>query len=448
MVILGLMLLGLIFFSAAYYTLEHGAELARIQRRAGASVRLAASVCRQSSITGRWSSAKEHLRSLAGDPEVRYADCLGGDGRVLAHSDAGEIGTRGARVVLEGTWEVSRSMNLGGRETGMARIGYDAAMLEAQVQERLLGMLWRMVLVASVTLFFGLLAAVLVARSLTRPVEALVAATRQISRGHLDYRLAVEDREDELGVLARRFNEMAARLAELGRMKEVVVSSLTHDLKSPLAGVKGGVEALLSGGAGPLSKKQRKYLESSRSASARMWGYLDDILTVMKMQGGSFPMKVGAVPVKRLVDSVVEEQRPMAKRSGIRLETALQKGLPPVRSDRDLIRRVLENLVSNAVKFTPRQGRISVRVEKVDGFVRFEVRDNGTGIPAGKIDKVFESFYQADEGSKPARGRGAGLGLAICERIVREHGGRIWAESAPTKGTSFFFTLPSAKRKR
>ncbi|MEE8425027.1 MAG: HAMP domain-containing sensor histidine kinase, partial [Elusimicrobiota bacterium] len=346
LVILGLMLLGLVFFSVAYYTLEHGSELARIQRRAGESVRLIASVCRQSAITGDWGPARRHLRSLSGEPEIRYADCLDGEERVLARSGDGEIGPRRSRVVVEGTWEVSRSMRLGDRGSGTARIGYDAAMLEAQVQERLLGMVWRMALVASVTLLFGLLAAVLVARSLTRPVEALAAATREISRGHLDYRLPVEDREDELGILARRFNEMAARLAELDRMKEVVVSSLTHDLKSPLAGVKGGVEALLERGAGPLSKKQSKYLESSRSASARMWGYLDDILTVMKMQGGSFPMKTGPVPVKKLVDSVLKDQRLMAKEGGIRLEAALNTGLPSVRADRDLIRRVLENLVS------------------------------------------------------------------------------------------------------
>ena len=114
-----------------------------------------------------------------------------------------------------------------------------------------------------------------------------------------------------------------------------------------------------------------------------------------------------------------------------------------LRGDPGRLRQVLSNLVANAIKFTPAGGSVTVRAEKDGGFVRFEVRDTGAGIPADKLDRVFESFYQVSETGDMARERGSGLGLTICERIVREHGGRIWAESALGKGAAFFFTLPA-----
>ena len=447
LVILGLLLLGQGFYSGIYYYLERRSEMTEMYRQARESVRLAASICHESALTGDWRLPKEHLRTLRQDPAVRYAECLDGDGRALAHSDPQRVGMRQiqARHRPAGrVWEVSHSIRVPGRKFGVARIGFDAAVIESLMRERLLHTLWLMAQVTAITLSFGLLAAILIAHTLTRPIEALAAATREISSGNLDYRVPDEGRQDELGTLARRFNEMAERLSELSRMKEQVVSSLTHDLKNPLASIKGAVETMLSGDIGPLTDKQKKYLGSSLDSALRLWGYLDDILDVTRLQAGRFPMNIEPTPVKKLVDSVLEDQRPKAEEGGVRLAAELVEELPRVKADFEQIHRVLDNLIANALKFTPPEGSITVAVGPDGDCVRFMVRDTGKGIPAGEIDKVFEDFYQVD-GTK--RGvRGIGMGLAICDRIVREHGGRIWVESELDRGTTFFFTLPAVDK--
>jgi len=446
LVILGLILLTQAFFSAVYFYLERRSEMGLLYYQAMQNVQLAVSECHEAQLTGDWSAAREFLMALGMRPAVRFADCLDADRRVLAHSDPTRIGGKAAVAVgaTEGVWEVSQSIRIPGRPPGIARIGYDAAALEAQVNERLARSLWIMAQVGSITLLLGLAAAILAARSQTRPIEALAAATREISAGNLDYRLPDDARRDELGLLRVRFNEMAQRLGELDKMKKALVESFTHDLKTPLAGIKACLEMLLARDAGSLSDSQKKYLESSLACATRLWDYIDSILDVMRLQTGQFPMRIEPTEIGGIVGPVLAGQEPKAERCSIALKADIPEGLPPVKADPGLIHRALGNLVANAMNFTPAGGSVTVRAEKDGAFVRFEVSDTGAGIPADKLERVFESFYQVSETEPLARERGSGLGLTICERIVREHGGRIWAESELGKGARFFFTLPAA----
>ncbi len=447
MVILGLMLLGQVFYSGAYYYLERKTELVEMYQEVRYTVRLAATVCREAALTDDWNIPVDHFKRLKRDPAVIYADCLDREGRALVHSDPTRIGLlqdSGASRKAGGAWEVSHSVRVRGRKFGVARIGYDAQVLHDQIRYRLLRTLWLMARVAAVTLLFGLLAAILVARTLTRPIEAIVDAAHAISSGNLGYRLKVRGRRDELGTLGRRFNQMAKKLEELDKMKEQVVASLAHDLKNPLASIKGCTEEMLMEDAGPLTAKQKKYMESSLDCSLRLWSYIDNILDTMKLQSGQYPIRIEPMAVEGVVGSVLEDQQPKAKGCGVRLQSELPEGLPRVKADYELIHRVLDNLVSNALKFTPPKGEITVRAARDRSFVRFEVEDTGAGIPPKNIDKVFKDFYQVDETRAQSREWGKGMGLAICQRIVREHRGRIWVESEPGRGAAFFFTLPVA----
>lgn len=447
LIILGLMLLVQVFFGGAYYYLERKAELSAMYQEVHYTVRLAASVCREAALTDDWSIPVDHFVRLKRDPAVIYADCIDRKGRALVHSDPARIGRtqdHAAPRDEEAAWVVSHSIRIRGSKYGVARIGYDAEVLHDQIRYRLIRTLWLMARVSAVTLLFGLMAAFLVARTLTRPIEAIVDATHAISSGNLRYRLKVSGRRDELGTLGRRFNQMAKKLGELDKMKEQVVRSLAHDLKNPLASIKGCAEEMLTEDAGPLTPKQKKYMESSLDCSLRLWGYIDNILDTMKLQSGQYPIKIRPIEVAVVVDSVLEDQQPKAKGCGVRLKSEVPEGLPRVKADYELIHRVLDNLVSNALKFTPPKGEITVRAVLDHSFVRFEVEDTGAGIPDKNIDKVFKDFFQVDETRAQSRERGKGMGLAICQRIVTEHRGRIWVESKLGTGAAFFFTLPVA----
>ena len=438
LVILGLLLFALAIYSGAYYFLEQRSEYAQMNSRVQESARLAASVCREGVITGNWSPSQVHFRMLQQDAAVLYAECVDPKGAVLVEGGIRKEGSGKA-------WSVSHSIRIGERQKGVAKIGFNASVLSGRIRSHLFQTAWLIVQIASVTLLLGVVVAVLIARTLTRPVEALAAATKEISAGHLEYRLKDDGRADELGALRSRFNEMAERLEDLSRMKEQVVSSLTHDIKNPLASIKGCAEALLAEDAEPLTDKQRKYLKSSLECSLRLWSYIDNMLDVMKLQAGKYPVRISPTRICEIAKSVVADQKVKAKECRVTLKNDTPKDLPRVAADFELIHRVLVNLVSNALKFTSPKGRIEVSA-RVDGrFVRVEVKDTGAGIPKEKLEKIFEDFFQVDETREQSKERGTGLGLAICARIVREHGGRIWAESRLGEGTRFYFTLPAAR---
>lgn len=444
LVILGLLLAGQALFGAVFFYLQRRSELTATYERVRERVRHAGALCREASLTGDWTEAKRHFASLGRDPVVRYADCVNLRGRVVVHSDPSKVGRRAEQKgrYYTGTWEVSQALRVGEKDFRTVRIGYDAEALDARIRESLYDTLWRIAQVVPLTLLVGLLAAFLVARTLTKPIEDLAEATKELSSGHRDYRLPEDGRQDELGELKRSFNAMADRLEQLDRMKERLVSSLTHDLKNPLASIKGCLEAMLSGDVGALTPKQRRYMESAKDCALRLWSYIDDILEAIMLRSGRIPVETGPASVAEAASAVLKDQAAKARLAGVTLESELPQDLPRVRAERDMVRRVLENLVANALKFVSRGGRVLVRAEKEAGGVRCEVRDSGPGIPREDLEKIFEEYYQVGETSRKAAERGSGMGLSICRRIVEESGGRIWAESEAGKGAAFIFTLP------
>ena len=314
----------------------------------------------------------------------------------------------------------------------------------------------------------ALVASLLVARRIVRPLETLRKGVQRIGGGDMGARLDVKT-GDEIEVLADEFNKMTEnlrdaydgleqkvtertrdlavandRLQELDRLKSDFVSNVSHELRTPLTAIKGAVDLILRGVAGPLTEKQTHYLDRVRSNTQHLAGLINDLLDLSKIESGKIEMKSSRVSLAGLVHEVVETLRPVAAEKVIALEAPISEPSILVWADRDKINQVLLNLIGNAIKFTPTQGRITLSASKNgNGSVQVSVSDTGPGIPPDEKEKIFDKFYQiAQVGDvKP---KGTGLGLAICKALVELHGGTIWVEPEPSGGSAFCFTLPAA----
>ncbi|HKN58759.1 MAG TPA: PAS domain S-box protein [Gemmatimonadaceae bacterium] len=234
---------------------------------------------------------------------------------------------------------------------------------------------------------------------------------------------------------ARLFHEAQ----QATRARDDVLAVVAHDLRNPLNTVSMAVSLMLET-TPPERVQERRQVEIVRRAADRMNRMIQDLLDVKRMESGRLTIEANPESPSGLINDTIDMLRPLAAGSTIRLETSIEDDLPMVLADSSRIQQVLSNLVGNAVKFTPRSGRITVCAEQIDSEVRFAVIDTGPGIPAEQLPHIFGRFWQA----KTSDHRGIGLGLAIAKGIVEAHNGRIWVESHIGLGSTFYFTLPSA----
>ncbi len=234
---------------------------------------------------------------------------------------------------------------------------------------------------------------------------------------------------------ARLFHEAQ----QATRARDDVLAVVAHDLRNPLNTVSMAVSLMLES-TPPERVQERRQVEIVRRAADRMNRMIQDLLDVKRMESGRLTIDAKPEAAADLINDTLDMLRPLAAGSTIRLETSIDDNLPPVLADSSRIQQVLSNLVGNAVKFTPRAGRITVCAEAIENEVRFGVIDTGPGIPAEQLPHIFGRFWQAKSSDR----RGIGLGLAIAKGIVEAHNGRIWVESHVGLGSTFYFTLPSA----
>jgi len=234
---------------------------------------------------------------------------------------------------------------------------------------------------------------------------------------------------------ARLFHEAQ----EATRARDEILAVVAHDLRNPLNTVMMAA-GLMMESSSPDRPQERRNVEIVRRAADRMNRMIQDLLDVKRMESGQLWLDPRPEPVTGLIADTIEMLRPLAAGSSIRVEAHVVNDLPPVLADATRIAQVLSNLVGNAVKFTPRDGLITISAERADAEVRFSVIDTGPGIPAEQLPHIFGRFWQA----KASDRRGIGLGLAIAKGIVEAHKGRIWVESSVGLGSTFYFTLPLA----
>jgi len=221
--------------------------------------------------------------------------------------------------------------------------------------------------------------------------------------------------------------------------REDALAVVAHDLRNPLHAVSVGVSTLLPRITEPAL---RRPVERIQRSAQRMERLLQDLLDIHAIEGGRFTVTLGEVAATALILTALESQQGLAGQTSVIINTDVAPALPAIEADEERILQVLENLVGNALKFTPPGGVVTVGAVRAQdpAWVVFSVRDNGPGLAVDDVTRVFDRFYQAQSSDR----RGSGLGLAICKAIVEAHGGRIWAESQPGRGATFFFTLPAA----
>ncbi len=223
------------------------------------------------------------------------------------------------------------------------------------------------------------------------------------------------------------------------QLRDQVLGIVAHDLRNPLNTILMQASALQRQGAEPERRSQRPR-EIIRRAATRMNRLIQDLLDVARMEAGQLTIAPARLAADELIVEAVELQRPLAASSSLELRLELQGDLAEVWGDRDRLLQVFENLIGNAIKFTDADGRITVGAVASDREVVFSVADTGCGIAPESVPRIFDRFWQAAGGGR----LGAGLGLPITKGIVEAHGGRIWVESTPGRGSTFFFSIPKA----
>jgi len=281
--------------------------------------------------------------------------------------------------------------------------------------------------------------------TLTHRIGVLDRAARGIAAGDLLVRIPVRGR-DEMADLASTFNQMAEQLQvakvkqlELEGMRRDLIAWVGHDLQTPLASVRAVVEALADGMVEDPETAQR-YLHTAQKNILSLSSLIDDLFQMAQLDAGGLVLERAENSLADLISDTLESFSELAARQGVDLKGSVEAGVDPVYMDAERIGRALNNLVSNALRHTPRGGGVEVRAGRVGKSARVEVIDTGEGIGADDLPNIFERFYRGEKSRSRSTG-GAGLGLAIARGIVEAHGGDIGVESGEG-GTRFFFTIP------
>jgi len=313
-----------------------------------------------------------------------------------------------------------------------------ARVLRAQAEvARLENRTWTGVVVAlAAAVGLALLATAVIALRITRSLRQLSAATSAVAAGSFREPIPAGGM-DEVGVLARSFNAMAARLRQLDEMKEEFFATLSHELRSPLTSVREASHLLVDEVAGPLTPKQVRLVEIIQRSSDRLLRIVNQILDISRLRAGLLPLQHKPVDLERLVTRAAEELRPQAEEAKVTLERERVGVRFTISGDEDRLVQVVVNLLANAIRFTPAGGRVVTRVVDAGEECEVQVEDTGLGIPAAELPHIFESYRQAHLGKG-----GTGLGLSIVRGLVQAHGGRVTVESHEGKGSRFSVLLP------
>jgi len=279
---------------------------------------------------------------------------------------------------------------------------------------------------------------VLLARTLTRPMRELTSAIRDMARGRLQQQVPVRTK-DELGELANAFNEMSDELARINELRRQMTADIAHDLRTPLTVITGYLESLRDGVLQPTPER----LDAIYGEAQHLFHLIQDLRTLSLADAGELPLQLQTLKASDLMQRVQLAYAHQAETHAISLELALTADLPPIEVDQERMMQVLGNLISNALRHTPRGGRIALGASHEAGRILLTVADTGEGIQADNLPRVFERFYRG-ETSRQREGAETGLGLAIVKSIVEAHGGSIRVDSQLNKGTTFTINLPCA----
>jgi signal transduction histidine kinase len=335
------------------------------------------------------------------------------------------------------------------RDTALiALIGIPSSTLYEPARERLT----RYTMVGLLALLLAMGAALVIERSIVGPIRRLRSTAQRLGGGDFTARAAIRE-GGEIGDLGVAFNTMAQqiaereeRLTELDRLKSEFVSSVSHELKTPLTTIKLLAHVLQQRG---LAESQRlDYSQTIAVECDRQIDFVGNLLDLSRIESGAYKLREAKVAVDDLVRSSVDAERQRAQSLGLSLTTNITPNLPPLKGDYEALRRVIRGLIDNAIKYTPEAGHITVSADRAGDELAIVVQDTGKGIPEADLPHVFEKFYRAGsdgDGLSPSPGTaapGVGLGLYLAQHIVEQLNGTISVQSKEGHGTTFTVLLP------
>jgi histidine kinase len=300
-------------------------------------------------------------------------------------------------------------------------------------------------------LAIGSAAAILVAvalsifasRRIVRPIQTMMQASQRIAGGDYGHRVEVPG-QDELGILARTFNQMSETLERTEQRRLEAIGDLAHELRTPLSSIKSMMEGLMDG---VLAAEPATFLRVQREV-ARLQRLVHDLEELGRVEGGQNALALRPVNMANLLHAAADRLQSQFEDKDVRLHIEAPRDLPPVHADASRLLQVLLNLLGNALRYTPSGGQVTVSTCREEEQMVISVHDTGIGIAAEHLPFLYERFYRVDKSRTSASG-GSGIGLTIVKHLVEAHGGRIWATSpGPGQGSTFSFTLPLADESR
>ncbi len=409
--------------------------------------------------SGSWQSVEGVLANLVRTTDERLVLADAG-GTIVADTGRQWAGKRASELSLaSGTAVVLGERHLGELYVLSSAVGQGMGPMGSMMGRAGMGMPWRTDATSTITpeesfladvnrgILLGALSAgalaillsLLLTRQIVRPLGALAAGARRLQTGDLTHRVQIGSR-DELGEVARAFNAMAESLERNESARRHLLADVAHELRTPLTVIEGTADGILDGVLEP-TREQIGIIKEEAGLLAKLVADLRDLSLA---EAGQLHLDRRPTDLAELIERVARGFEPAARERGQELALNLDGALPPYSVDATRLAQVVKNLLANAVRHTPPGGRLTVTLgadPAAPGWALIVVADTGEGIPAADLPHVFERFYRADK-SRSRRSGGSGLGLAIVKQLVEAHGGRVWAESQPGRGSSFAISLP------
>jgi signal transduction histidine kinase len=303
-----------------------------------------------------------------------------------------------------------------------------------------------------VGIVLGILGALVMASRISGRVEKLTTVAKSITTGKFDR--VIEPRNDELSHLGAELNWIAEKFGELERLKSAFISSVSHQFKSPLTAIEGYIDFFIEGIDTEIGKdKQVKALNIMKHNASRLGKLINDVIDLAEIEAGQLEIKRQPLKLGDILKERVGEFQPLAREKEIKIEVKTEEKMGQVLGDRKKLKKVLDNLLSNALKFTDRKGKVVIEARETGaqargsgGFAEVSISDTGRGISKTEISMVFDKFRRLvpEDETVMEELKGPGLGLAVAKGLVEAQGGKIWVESELGKGSKFIFTLPKA----
>ncbi len=431
--------------------------------------------------------------------EIKYIIFMDDQGKILAHTIIGDFPheLKEKPHFKKGKYEYTLNRVVKGEEIyeiglkikygkGILRIGYSKEEIDNAINKTVSSVAISIILPALI----GLLIAILISREIIKPLKKLERISRKVSKGDLNVKIDIRSK-DEIGSLAKAFNKMIKnlkrsakkiedysssleikvaqrtksleekeqelanmnrilkqknkKLKELDKQKDEFISIAAHELKTPLTSIRGFAQLMNDPKILKDVAKSKHYLGLINKNTSRLYKLVVDLVDSSRISIGKIKMDIQIVDPKKIFKEIKDNMELIIKEKGIKAQFSIAKKVPKIYADPERVSQVLKNLIINAVHYTPAKGKISLKVYRKGNYVQFEVKDTGVGIPKDSQKKIFSRFYQVDSSLRRKVG-GSGLGLSVSKGLVNFMKGKIWFESKVGKGTTFYFTLPIAKK--